>query len=125
DQALATYGKSRSKDETVTIENGRAAIYKNAGLLERSAKIYVDLIAMAPYIATSYCGLGDVRRLQGNLDAALAIYLEAKERFAFTPVPYSGAASVLQEMGRWDEAHEMLREGLRLFPDELRLAASL
>jgi len=95
------------------LQQGRIEVVE--GQVQRALPRLEELIREAPEMVDAWVLLGDARRLFGDFDAALAAYREALERSPASANAALGAAGVLRDLGRLDDARRHA---------ELALAAS-
>ncbi|HEX4142545.1 MAG TPA: tetratricopeptide repeat protein [Pirellulales bacterium] len=90
---------------------------QRAGRLAEAAAAYRAILALRPDCAEVHNSLGDILRLERQLDAAAAHYEQALTLAPGMVQAYNSLAGILAEQGKLDEAAARLGQAIALKPD--------
>jgi TolB-like protein len=118
---LARDGAERALTLDPTLPEGHLAravyLYRGEPDIERAAQEFETAVAGLPSDATAYLNFGYLRRWQGRLDDAAALFIRAAE---LDPKGFGSNSAIrtLATLGRRDEALRLIDAARRAQPDE-------
>jgi tetratricopeptide (TPR) repeat protein len=118
--AKAFYSESLGLRANPAAEFGMGSVFLEEGLAEESLKYFRSCSRHEQYMVKSLLRMGRASRLLGDIEGALAFYATASESGYDKFILYFNMATLLCDMGRYDDAEKYYEKGISLAPDDAK-----